>query len=242
MREMVAGITAIWDAWEHGTDARLRRRLLHPHPHDPGVRPGPEPLTVARRSSPAASGPAMTAVAGEVADGFLVHPVNSRRSLLELTLPALERGAPRAGRAARRPRDRVRDDRRHRPRRGRSSRAAARRSASSSRSTARRPRTRRCSSCTATASSRPSSGASPATTGGTRWPTSSPTSSSRPSQSSASRTRSPRSSRTRLVGISDSVGARQQPGARSRALRRGRRRSPGPTRQATRDLPSSTVR
>ena len=36
----------------------------------------------------------MTAVAGEVADGFLVHPVNSRRSLLELTLPAIDRRAP----------------------------------------------------------------------------------------------------------------------------------------------------
>jgi alkanesulfonate monooxygenase SsuD/methylene tetrahydromethanopterin reductase-like flavin-dependent oxidoreductase (luciferase family) len=40
----------------------------------------------------------MTAVAGEVADGFLVHPVNSRRSLLELTLPAIADGARRAGR------------------------------------------------------------------------------------------------------------------------------------------------
>ena len=41
----------------------------------------------------------MTAVAGEVADGFLVHPVNSRRSLQELTLPALAEGAARAGRS-----------------------------------------------------------------------------------------------------------------------------------------------
>jgi probable F420-dependent oxidoreductase len=40
----------------------------------------------------------MTAVAGEVADGFLVHPVNTRRSLQELTLPALAEGAARAGR------------------------------------------------------------------------------------------------------------------------------------------------
>ena len=43
----------------------------------------------------------MTAVAGEVADGFLVHPVNSRRSLLELTA-ARDRGrrAPGGGRDA----------------------------------------------------------------------------------------------------------------------------------------------
>jgi probable F420-dependent oxidoreductase len=40
----------------------------------------------------------MTQVAGEVADGFLVHPVNSRKSLLELTLPALAAGAAAAGR------------------------------------------------------------------------------------------------------------------------------------------------
>ncbi|MFM7509844.1 MAG: LLM class flavin-dependent oxidoreductase, partial [Actinomycetota bacterium] len=37
--------------------------------------------------------------AGEVANGLLVHPVNTRRSLLELTLPALAEGATRAGRA-----------------------------------------------------------------------------------------------------------------------------------------------
>ena len=41
----------------------------------------------------------MTAVAGEVADGFLVHPVNTRRSLQEITLPALAEGATRAGRS-----------------------------------------------------------------------------------------------------------------------------------------------
>jgi probable F420-dependent oxidoreductase len=42
----------------------------------------------------------MTEVAGEVADGFLVHPVNTRRSLQELTLPALAEGAVRVGRSA----------------------------------------------------------------------------------------------------------------------------------------------
>ena len=45
-------------------------------------------------------GPKMTEVAGEVADGFLVHPVNTRRSLEHITVPAIERGANRAGRAA----------------------------------------------------------------------------------------------------------------------------------------------
>ena len=40
-------------------------------------------------------GPRMTEVAGEVADGFLVHPFCTDRSLHEITLPALERGRAR---------------------------------------------------------------------------------------------------------------------------------------------------
>ena len=46
------------------------------------------------------NGPKMTEVAGEVADGFLVHPVNTRRSFEQITVPAIERRANRAGRAA----------------------------------------------------------------------------------------------------------------------------------------------
>src|SRR3546814_9634117 len=41
-------------------------------------------------------GPKMTEVAGEVADGFLVHPFCTPRSLLEVTLPALARGRARS--------------------------------------------------------------------------------------------------------------------------------------------------
>jgi probable F420-dependent oxidoreductase len=40
----------------------------------------------------------MTELAGEVADGFFTHPFTTRRSLLEHTLPALERGLARSGR------------------------------------------------------------------------------------------------------------------------------------------------
>jgi probable F420-dependent oxidoreductase len=43
-------------------------------------------------------GPLMTRVAGEVADGFLVHPVNTRRSLEEITVPAIREGAAVSGR------------------------------------------------------------------------------------------------------------------------------------------------
>jgi len=98
MREMVAGISAIWNAWEHGTALDFRGDFYTHTRMIPAFDPGPN-----RFGRPpiftAGVGPEMTAVAGEVADGFLVHPVNSRQSLLELTLPALERGAERSGRS-----------------------------------------------------------------------------------------------------------------------------------------------
>lgn len=40
----------------------------------------------------------MTEIAGEVADGFFVHPFGTLESLRHLTLPALERGLERSGR------------------------------------------------------------------------------------------------------------------------------------------------
>ena len=98
MREMVLGIRAIWDAWQTGApldfdgDFYTHTRMV------PAFDPGPNPYGPPRIFT-AGFGPRMTSVAGEVADGFLVHPVNTRRSLQELTLPAIEAGATRAGRS-----------------------------------------------------------------------------------------------------------------------------------------------
>lgn len=98
MREIVLAIKAIWSCWEghRGLDFRGRfytHTLMIPA-FDPGPNPfGPPPIYTG------GFGPRMTAVAGEVADGFLAHPFNSRRSLLENTLPALEQGLAAAKRA-----------------------------------------------------------------------------------------------------------------------------------------------
>jgi probable F420-dependent oxidoreductase len=97
MRELILAVRAIWDAWQHGTplhvDGEFYTHTRMVPAFDPGPSPhGPPPILLG------AVGPRMTAVAGEVADGLLVHPVNSRRSLQELTLPALAVGAARAGR------------------------------------------------------------------------------------------------------------------------------------------------
>ncbi len=98
MREMVLGIRAIWDAWQTGGPLHFDGDFYTHTRMVPAFDPGPNPYGPPRIFT-AGFGPGMTAVAGEVADGFLVHPVNTRRSLQELTLPAIEAGAARAGRS-----------------------------------------------------------------------------------------------------------------------------------------------
>jgi hypothetical protein len=96
MKEIVEAIKAIWDCWEGrrplNFEGRFYTHTLMIPAFDPGPNPyGPPPIFTG------GFGPLMTAVAGEVADGFIAHPFNTRRSLLENTLPALQKG-PRARR------------------------------------------------------------------------------------------------------------------------------------------------
>ncbi len=99
MREMVQAIHAIWSAWEEGTPLDFRGDFYTHTRMIPAFDPGPNRFGRPKIFT-AGVGPKMTEVAGEVADGFLVHPVNTRRSLEQITVPAIERGAIRAGRAA----------------------------------------------------------------------------------------------------------------------------------------------
>ena len=98
MREIVQALRAIFAAWEgeaplHFEGAHYRHTLMIPA-FDPGPNPfGPPPVYVA------GVGPRMTAVAGEVADGFFAHPFATRESLLTRTLPALDEGLARVGRS-----------------------------------------------------------------------------------------------------------------------------------------------
>lgn len=98
LREMVLAIRAIWDCWQDGVPLDFRGDFYTHTRMAPAFDPGPSehgrpPILLG------GVGPEMTAVAGEVADGLLVHPVNTRRSLQELTLPALTLGSGRAGRS-----------------------------------------------------------------------------------------------------------------------------------------------
>jgi probable F420-dependent oxidoreductase len=96
MREMVAAVRELVDALASGRDARAPGALYDVEVH--GLRRAlPAPRTVIPVWL-AAVLPGMTRLAGEIADGFLDHPVTSPGWLRERLLPALRRGAERAGR------------------------------------------------------------------------------------------------------------------------------------------------
>jgi probable F420-dependent oxidoreductase len=98
MREFVRALRAIWTAWGQGTrlDFRgefYRHTLMTPF-FSPGANPYGPPAVVL-----AGFGPGMVRVAGEVADGWIVHPLHSPDFVRAVTMPALESGAAENGRS-----------------------------------------------------------------------------------------------------------------------------------------------
>jgi probable F420-dependent oxidoreductase len=97
MRELALAIRSIWASWHEGAALRFEGEFYRHTLMTPFFNPGPNPYGMPRLWL-AGVGPAMTEVAGEVADGFLVHPFSTERFLRDVTLPALERGFSRGGR------------------------------------------------------------------------------------------------------------------------------------------------
>lgn len=95
MREYVLALRAIWACWNDGSRLSFRGDFYTHTVMTPFFSPGPSPF-----GPPpvllAGVGPVMTAVAGEVADGFLCHGFTTERYLREVTLPALAEGRQRA--------------------------------------------------------------------------------------------------------------------------------------------------
>ena len=99
MREMVLAIKEIWRCFREGGrldfQGEFYRHTLMTPMFNPGENPhGDPPILVA------GVGPLMTQAAGEAADGFIVHPFHTRKSMDEVTNPALERGLSKSGRTA----------------------------------------------------------------------------------------------------------------------------------------------
>ena len=95
MREFILAMRAIWATWHKGEPLQFTGKFYSHTLMTPFFTP-----TNTEHGAPrvflAAVGPMMTEVAGEVADGIIVHAFTTERYLRETTLPALERGFAKA--------------------------------------------------------------------------------------------------------------------------------------------------
>ena len=97
MREFVLAMRAIWDCWYAGEKLDFRGEFYTHTLMTPMFTPTNNPHG-APRVVVAAVGPKMTQVAGEVADGMIVHSFTTAKYLRELTLPSIEQGLAVGGR------------------------------------------------------------------------------------------------------------------------------------------------
>ena len=95
MREFILALRAIWATWHQGEPLCFHGKFYSHTLMTPFFTP-----TNTEHGAPrvflAAVGPLMTEVAGEVADGMIVHAFTTEKYLRETTLPALERGFAKA--------------------------------------------------------------------------------------------------------------------------------------------------
>jgi probable F420-dependent oxidoreductase len=98
MREFVLAMRAIWAAWHDGTKLDFNGEFYTHTLMTPMFSPGASEYG-APKVWLAAVGELMTEVAGEVADGMIVHGFTTERYVREVTMPAVERGLAKAGRS-----------------------------------------------------------------------------------------------------------------------------------------------
>ncbi|MEA3218397.1 MAG: hypothetical protein QOJ19_4553, partial [Acidimicrobiia bacterium] len=98
MRDYVGAVRAIWHAWQHAEPLNYESEHYQLSLLVPLFTPAP----IAHPDIPvhlAAINPNLCAVAGEVADGVRPHPVCTSSYISEVMLPAVAKGAARAGRS-----------------------------------------------------------------------------------------------------------------------------------------------
>lgn len=97
MKELIQAMRAIWATWYEGAPLRFEGKYYNHTLMTPAFTPedteyGPPKIVLA------AVGPIMTEVAGEVADGLIIHPFSNEKYIREVTLPAIDRGLAKSGR------------------------------------------------------------------------------------------------------------------------------------------------
>ena len=98
MREFISAMRAIWDCWHQGTPLSFQGDFYTHSLMTPMFTPLDTEYG-APKVFLAAVGPLMTEVAGEVADGVIIHAFTTEKYLRTVTLPAIEKGLARAGRS-----------------------------------------------------------------------------------------------------------------------------------------------
>lgn len=98
MAEWVTAVRAVFDTWQNGTPLGFEGRftthtMMPPLLSPPPLTSAPPPVLVG------ALGPRMLAMATEIADGVVLHPMTSERFLTELVDQRIPAGLARAGRA-----------------------------------------------------------------------------------------------------------------------------------------------
>jgi probable F420-dependent oxidoreductase len=97
MREYVQAVRAYWDCWQNGTPLDFHGARYDINLMVPQFNPGP----IAHPAIPvhvAGVNPFMSQVAGEVADILGPHPICTRSYIEQVMLPAVAKGAKKAGR------------------------------------------------------------------------------------------------------------------------------------------------
>lgn len=107
LREQILAIRAFWDCWQNGTKLNFRGDYYKLTLMSPFFDPGPLPPSPGGRQAGAEGpipiyiagvNPGLPKLAGELCQGFHVHPLNSPRYVREVILPAIQSGAESAGR------------------------------------------------------------------------------------------------------------------------------------------------
>jgi probable F420-dependent oxidoreductase len=97
LREYVHAVRAIWRTWQEGAPLRVSGKYYNLNLMGPFFNPGPNaqptvPILIAGVNE------VLCRLAGEVSDGFILHPIHSVTYLREFVLPHLAEGLAKAGR------------------------------------------------------------------------------------------------------------------------------------------------
>ena len=103
LREQIQVIRALWDCWQNGTKLNYRGEYYKITLMSPFFTPPPLPMGEGRGEGLipiyiAGVNTGLAKLAGELCDGFHVHPFHSVRYLREVILPAIEEGTKKESR------------------------------------------------------------------------------------------------------------------------------------------------